>query len=152
MMPSKHWYFCRCPPRTSPRSRCPARAARDSGYDVFVATAAGPAVAAVIDAGYEHREIRLTRSGQNPLTEPFSVLSMIRLFRSVRPDIVHLVTIKPVLYGGIAARLVGVPGVVSAISGLGTVFSSNGSIRSGMARFAARWMPTGSTTVEDPPL
>ncbi|MGH8814782.1 MAG: glycosyltransferase family 4 protein, partial [Advenella sp.] len=41
----------------------------------------------------------------------------------VQPDIVHLVTIKPVLYGGIAARLAGVKGVVSAISGLGFIFT-----------------------------
>src|SRR5262249_39184009 len=39
-----------------------------------------------------------------------------------KPDLVHLVTVKPVLYGGIAARMVGVPAVVAAISGLGHVF------------------------------
>jgi glycosyltransferase involved in cell wall biosynthesis len=39
---------------------------------------------------------------------------------------VHLVTIKPVLYGGISARLVKVPNVVYAISGLGSVFTRNG--------------------------
>ena len=115
-----------------------AKAARDSGFIVVVATAAGPAVHAVVDAGYEHREIRLTRSGRNPFAEALSVVSLIRLFRSVRPDIVHLVTIKPVLYGGIAARMAGVPSVVSAISGLGTVFGSAGDSRMNMAQFAAK--------------
>ncbi len=115
-----------------------AKAARDSGFIVVVATAAGPAVHAVVDAGYEHREIRLTRSGRNPFAEALSVVSLIRLFRSVRPDIVHLVTIKPVLYGGIAARMAGVPSVVSAISGLGTVFGSVGDSRMSVAQFAAK--------------
>jgi len=115
-----------------------AKAARDSGFFVVVATAAGPAVHAVVDAGYEHREIRLTRSGRNPFAEALSVVSLIRLFRSVRPDIVHLVTIKPVLYGGIAARMAGVPSVVSAISGLGTVFGSVGDSRMNMAQFVAK--------------
>ena len=49
-----------------------------------------------------------------------------RIFKKVRPQIVHLVTIKPVLFGGIAARLTSVPAVVAAISGLGYVFLAKG--------------------------
>ena len=41
------------------------------------------------------------------------------IFKSEKPDIVHLVTIKPYLYGGIISRLTFVPAVISAISGLG---------------------------------
>ena len=115
-----------------------AKAARDHGFLVVVATAAGPAVHAIVDAGYEHREIRLTRSGRNPFAEALSVVSLIRLFRRVRPDVVHLVTIKPVLYGGLAAWMVRVPGIVSAISGLGTVFGSTSDSRMSMAQFAAK--------------
>ncbi len=44
----------------------------------------------------------------------------------IAPDVVHLVTIKPVIYGGIAARLAGVPRVVAAISGLGFAFIQRG--------------------------
>ena len=47
------------------------------------------------------------------------------LFKKVKPDIVHLITIKPYLYGGIISRLIGVPALVSAVSGLGTLFISN---------------------------
>lgn len=45
-----------------------------------------------------------------------------RFFKKEKPDIVHLVTIKPYLYGGIIARLASVPALVSAVSGLGTLF------------------------------
>ena len=45
-----------------------------------------------------------------------------RLIRTVRPTLIHTVTIKPVIYGGIAARLCAVPSLVSAVSGLGQVF------------------------------
>jgi glycosyltransferase involved in cell wall biosynthesis len=44
----------------------------------------------------------------------------------LQPNIVHLVTIKPYLYGGIAARLAKIPAVVSAVSGLGVVFITSG--------------------------
>lgn len=57
-----------------------------------------------------------------------------KIFRNVRPDVVHLVTIKPVLLGGIVARVANVPAVVAAVSGLGFVFMARGlgaSIRRG---------------------
>ena len=52
----------------------------------------------------------------------------------VKPDIVHTVTIKPYLYGGIISRLIGVPALVSAVSGLGTLFINN-DLKSKFLRF-----------------
>jgi glycosyltransferase involved in cell wall biosynthesis len=49
-----------------------------------------------------------------------------RVYKTVQPDVAHLVTIKPVLMGGILARLAGVPAVVAAVSGLGFVFLETG--------------------------
>ena len=49
---------------------------------------------------------------------------MIRLYRQQRPDIVHHISIKPVLYGSFAARLTRVPWIVNALTGLGYVFVS----------------------------
>ena len=43
-------------------------------------------------------------------------------FKRERPDIAHLITIKPYLFGGVIARIIGIPSLVSAVSGLGTVF------------------------------
>ncbi len=102
-----------------------AQAAQRAGYDVHVATMDGPAVADIEALGMTHHAIPMTRSGKHPLQELGTLLALVRLFRRVRPDVVHLVTIKPVLYGGIAARLARVPGMVAAISGLGFVFLSD---------------------------
>lgn len=55
-----------------------------------------------------------------------TMLQLWQVFRAVRPDVVHLVTIKPVLLGGLVARLAGVPAVVAAVSGLGFVFMARG--------------------------
>ncbi|MFH0784036.1 MAG: glycosyltransferase family 4 protein [Pseudomonadota bacterium] len=51
---------------------------------------------------------------------------IIALFKQVRPDIVHLVTIKPVLFGGVAARFFGIKSVLAAVPGLGFVFLGTG--------------------------
>lgn len=99
-----------------------AEGARAAGYDVHVATMDGPSVATVKAHGFQHHVIPMSRSGQNPLEELSSLYAFWKLFRRLRPDLVHAVTIKPVLYGGIAARLAGVPAYVAAVSGLGFIF------------------------------
>ena len=81
-----------------------ALAARRAGYDVHVATAPGPGVAEITAHGLPHHPVPISRSGLNPLSEIRTVWSLARLYRGLRPDLVHLVTIKPVLYGGVAAR------------------------------------------------
>jgi glycosyltransferase involved in cell wall biosynthesis len=93
-----------------------------AGYDVHVATAAGPAQAKLAELGITPHTIRIKRIGTNPVAEIAAFLDMVGILRRIRPDILHLVTIKPVIYGGVAARLVGSPAVISAISGLGYVF------------------------------
>jgi glycosyltransferase involved in cell wall biosynthesis len=103
-----------------------AEAARQQGYSVHVATGCGSAVLQITQLGFTHHAITLARRGQNPLRELATLCDLVRLNRKVKPDIVHLITIKPVLYGGIAARLSGVPAVVAAVSGLGTVFLGQG--------------------------
>lgn len=103
-----------------------ATAAQQAGYEVHVATMDGPSVPRIVALGLTHHVIPMNRSGKNPLQELKSLLALRRLFKELKPDLVHLVTIKPVLYGGIAARLAGVPAMVSAISGLGTVFVAEG--------------------------
>lgn len=99
-----------------------ALAARQAGYEVHVATMDGPSVPIVRQHGLEHHVIPMSRSGRHPLEELRSLHAFWKLFRQLRPDVVHAVTIKPVLYGGIAARLAGVPAYVAAVSGLGFIF------------------------------
>jgi len=103
-----------------------ALAARHGGYEVHVATMAGDSVAHIEALGLAHHVLPMTRSGRHPVRELHTLWSLWRLFRRLRPAVVHLVTIKPVLYGGIAARLARVPGAVFAISGLGFTFIERG--------------------------
>lgn len=99
-----------------------AIAAKKAGYEVHIATASGHGVSKIKSKGLIHHSIPFERSGQNIFFDFLTFISLIKLFRSVRPTLIHLVTIKPVIYGGIAARLVGIKSVIAAISGLGTVF------------------------------
>jgi glycosyltransferase involved in cell wall biosynthesis len=102
-----------------------AVAAKAEGYEVHVASAPSEAVGKIQSLGFKHHVVDFVRSGQNPLVELSTMVKLFRLFRHVDPDVAHLITIKPVLYGGLAARTAGVHSVVFAVSGLGTVFIAN---------------------------
>lgn len=93
------------------------------GYDVHIITNLDSEKAEQFTE-FTYHHVGFTRSGQNPFVELLSLLRLVFLLRKIKPSLVHLVTIKPVLYGGIAARLAGVDAVVAAISGLGSVFSA----------------------------
>lgn len=100
-----------------------ARAAAVTGLDVGVASPDGTGVEAIRAAGLSWFELSMDRSGRNPFGEAALVSRLIALYRRVRPSIVHHVTIKPVLYGTLAARITGVPTVINAISGMGFLFT-----------------------------
>ena len=112
-------------------------AARAAGWRVSVAapahdTPADPRIAA---AGIDLHTISLPRGARNPVGEARAIAGLRDLMRRLRPDVAHLVTAKPMLYGGIAARMLGIP-VVAAVTGLGFVFIQNGlkarAIRTGL--------------------
>lgn len=105
-----------------------ALAAQQAGYEVYVTTSDADQenVARIRDAGLAYLPLPLAQHGTNPLSELRTVIALYRMYRRLKPDIVHQVSIKPVLYGGIAAQLAGVRGIVSAMSGLGYVFIGDG--------------------------
>ncbi len=103
-----------------------ALAARDAGYEVHVATPDSPLSGTIQKHGLHFHAIPLHRSSTRLWKELKSFRSLLQLYRRLQPDLVHHVTIKPVLYGGAAARLAKVPAVVYAVPGLGHVFLHDG--------------------------
>ena len=100
-----------------------AISAKQKGYEVIVVFGELDADTKVLsneDIDFFH--ISIERGGKNFLKDLKSIYLIWKIFKKIKPNIVHLVTIKPYLYGGIIARLTKVPCVVSAVSGLGSVF------------------------------
>lgn len=81
----------------------------------------------------------MDRRGLNPLRDLATLAVLWRLFRATKAEIVIAYTVKPVVYGGLAARLAGVPRFAPIITGLGFSFSEEGgSAATGLLRRAAR--------------
>lgn len=114
---TEDWYFW--------SHRLPlARAARDAGARVIIATRVEKLRAAIEQEGFELEALPWRRRSHNPWDEVNTLHDIIGLYRRERPDIVHHVAVKPVVYGGIAARFAGARAQVNAIAGLGYVETS----------------------------
>jgi len=115
---TEDWYFC--------SHRLPlALAARAAGYEVAVVTNVNEHEETIRRAGIRLIPFSLSRRGMNLVSELAVLAQLFLLYRREKPDLVHQVAMKPVLYGSLVARLSGVPHVVNALAGLGYVFTSD---------------------------
>ena len=73
-------------------------------------------------SGFEWIPFSLSRQGTNPINELRTLWSLIHLYYRIKPDIVHHFTIKPVIYGSLAAQILGIKGIINSITGLGHLF------------------------------
>ena len=117
-----------------------ARTAQEHGYDVHVVCDIEDEreVVQIEAAGLHFHRVRLSRGGLNPLSDLVTLLRTVALLLIHRPEVLHNVTIKPVLYGSIAARIARTRRVVNAISGLGYLFIDEK--RSGFALRLVRYI------------
>jgi glycosyltransferase involved in cell wall biosynthesis len=114
---TEDWYFC--------SHRLPiARAARNAGAQVIVASRMRHHRSLIEAEGFETRDVPFDRSGLNPLSDLKTLRFLVGLLREERPDLVHNVAAKPVLYGSIAAWVTSVPVVINAMAGLGFLFTA----------------------------
>ncbi len=74
--------------------------------------------------GYQVHEIPMQRTGTNPVADLKALKAMYRLIGSIQPDYVLSYTIKPVIYGTLAAWLAKVPQRFALITGLGYAFQN----------------------------
>ena len=148
---TEDWYFW--------SHRLPvARAARDAGFEVVVAARVRDHGDKIRAEGFRLCPLTWRRRGDGVLGAIRALFAITALYRRERPDLVHLVALKPVLFGGLARRLLFARGIgpaqIAAVTGLGSGlmpasrFSRLGRPALGWAvRFAARG---GRVIVQNP--
>lgn len=106
-----------------------ARALRDAGADVVLVSPPGPGVATFHREGWRWIPWDVRRATITPGDEFRALADLRAIYLQERPDAVHHYTIKPALYGTIAARLACVPTIVNVFSGLGFTFGEDARAR-----------------------
>ncbi len=99
------------------------------GHDVHLVTRLSKLKSQIEAAGFTPHSVGLQRTAKNPLSETAVTRRMAALFRELKPDVVHLVGMKPILYGSIASRIAKVPATICAIAGLGWLFTPGGVLK-----------------------
>lgn len=115
---SVDWFFCS-------HFLGRAVAARNAGYEVVVLTRIDRHRETIEEAGFKVIPLDMDRRSMNPFSNWLTFMQVLRVYRTERPAVVHQIALKPVLLGGMAARLCGVRTVVNAIVGGGYVMTSD---------------------------
>lgn len=103
-----------------------AQAAKSEGWSVHVATPPSTRGLSLESYGITHHAIAMDRKGVNPLEELRSLFRIRQIYRDVRPDLVHLIGPKSVMYGGVLARWQSIPAMVCLIPGMGYIYLLDG--------------------------
>lgn len=115
-----------------------AMVARGHAVTAVAPDADAQVVESLARLGVDYRRVPLRRAAIDPVGDLATLLALARLFRDIRPDVLLAYTIKPVIWGSLAARLAGVAGVNSMITGLGFAFGEGGGPRQRLVNLAAR--------------
>jgi len=109
------------------RHRLPmARAALDMGFEVAVATRVSEHAEAIRALGFTVFHTPVERAGLSPIGDLRYLAALICTLRRFRPNLIHNVAAKPVLYGTLAARLAARgAAVINAFTGLGILFTED---------------------------
>ena len=100
-----------------------AVAALKQGYEVTIVAKDTGHKSQIMQMGFKFVDLPINRVGTNIFEEFKTLYFLIRLYKKEKPDIVHHVDLKIVLWGGLAARLTKTRSVVNAVNGLGTFFA-----------------------------
>ena len=102
-----------------------ALAAQEAGWDVTIVTADTGKLKDIEALGLKVINLPMSRSGMNILQELGTLNFLRKLYRREKPDVVHHVGMKTILWGTLAAKFAKVNGVVNAVSGLGGFFAED---------------------------
>jgi glycosyltransferase involved in cell wall biosynthesis len=91
------------------------------GYEVHTIAPADDYTHHLTAAGCIHHKVTMDSRGANPIKDLALLAELFMIYRKIRPDIILHYTIKPNVYGTLAAALLRIP-VVNNVCGLGTVF------------------------------
>jgi len=92
-----------------------------SGYEVHTIAPHDPYTQFLEEAGCHHHDVKMDSRGVNPIKDTALFFELLGIYRKIRPDIILHFTIKPNVYGTLAAAVLKIP-TINNVCGLGTVF------------------------------
>ncbi|NOT75986.1 MAG: glycosyltransferase family 4 protein [Cyclobacteriaceae bacterium] len=113
------------------------RAMLAKGYEVHTIAPIDSYTHFLTEAGCKHHAVRMDSRGVNPIKDTALIIELWSIYRTIKPDMILHYTIKPNVYGSLAAAFLGIP-TVNNVCGLGTVFLKKNML-SAIALFLYKW-------------
>lgn len=104
------------------------KALKERGCNVYAISTAGEYVGLIESLGAVHIPVEMNRF-MSPMKDLKFLMALYNIFRTEKFDIVHNFTIKPNIYGAIAARVAGIKKIIGSVTGLGFVYSDNSELK-----------------------
>lgn len=101
---------------------------KENGYDVHVSAPEDEYTSNIIEYGFHYIKTIMDTRGTNPIKDLFLLKRYINIIKDVKPDVILTYTIKPNVYGGIAARICGIPQIAN-ITGLSDAIHNGGKMK-----------------------
>ena len=102
-----------------------ASIAQKKGFDVVIATRVNSLKKEIESAGLKLIPLNhFRRKSKNPISFFLGIFEIYKIYKSEKPDVVHHVAMKPILFGSIAAKLLRIPLIVNTIAGQGQIFTA----------------------------
>lgn len=102
-----------------------ALAAKKKGYEILVCGNENKHKEIIESYGFTFKKVKFNRRSMNPFYELKIFIDIYFIYKNLKPDLVHHIAAKPIIYGSIAAKFNDIKSVINAPTGLGYVFSSN---------------------------
>ena len=94
---------------------------QSDGHEIYTVATSDNYTQKLMDSGITFIPLKVNNNKTNPLQDILLVFRYFKIYKSISPDLICHNTIKPNIYGTLAARMLNIP-VVNNISGLGTIF------------------------------
>jgi glycosyltransferase involved in cell wall biosynthesis len=94
------------------------------GFDVYLITKKGAKSKLIESHGIKIVNININRGEISPISDLILLINLIFILKKIKPNILHTVAMKPILYGNIASFILGIPHCISSFAGLGYIFIS----------------------------
>ena len=119
---SEDWYFLS-------HRLAMAEAAKQADYEIHVLCNDTGKIGLINSMGFSCHLINFSRKSWSPIKLIFEIILFINLLKKIKPDILHLVSIRPIIVGGIASKYYKIPIKICAMTGLGHIFTSKSIIK-----------------------
>lgn len=110
------------------------KALREDGHEIHTIAPVDDYTSFLVESGCVHHAVKMDSRGANPLKDLALTLELFSIYRRLRPDVILHFTIKPNVYGTLAASLLRIP-TINNVCGLGTIF-----LKKGVTSRVAKWL------------